>query len=364
MISDKIKKREQLVPRCEALRNQGKKVGFTSGAFDLMHAGHADYLEKAKALCDVLIVGVNTDASVRSYKGTGRPFVPEGLRIRLLAALESVDFAFLFDERRNQKNIEALKPDYYIKAGDYQTGSLTSRETVEQLGGEVRIIPMTQGVSTTALAERIAGSVSSGERFREEEGAAHIERRPAKTAPALFLDRDGTINEEILYLHDVKELRILPNSIPGIRKFQDMGYRVVIISNQPGIGMGYYTKQDFYRINREILKNLSADGILVDKIYFCPHSKSEKCECRKPGQALVQRAKEELNLDLSRSVFIGDKTSDMETGRRAGMKTVLVRTGFRGEDGEFPGDPDFRADDILDAARQVLSAERQVASGR
>ncbi|MBN1895024.1 HAD-IIIA family hydrolase [bacterium] len=364
MISEKIKKREQLVPICEVFRKQGKKIGFTSGAFDLMHAGHADYLEKAKAMCDVLIVGVNTDDSVRSYKGPGRPFVPEDQRIRLVAALESVDFAFLFGERRNQKNIEALKPDFYIKAGDYDAGSLTSKETVEQHGGEVRIIPMLPGVSTTALAEKIAGSASSRERFREEEGAAHIERRPAKTAPALFLDRDGTINEEILYLHDVKELRILPNAIPGIKKFQDMGYRIVIISNQPGIGMGYYSKQDFYRINREILKSLSSAGILVDKIYFCPHSKSEKCECRKPGQALVQRAKEELNLDLSRSVFIGDKTSDMETGRRAGMKTVLVRSGFRGEDGEFPGEPDFRADDILDAAGQVLGAERRAEGGR
>jgi histidinol phosphatase-like enzyme len=97
----------------------------------------------------------------------------------------------------------------------------------------------------------------------------------------------------------------------------------------------------------------------VDKIYFCPHSKSEKCDCRKPGQALIDRAREELNLDLSRSVMIGDKTSDVETGKRAGMRTVLVRTGFGGKDGEFTAQPDLTAENLLDAAEKILEMERK-----
>jgi len=358
MIQDKIKTRDELQALCNEWRDQGKKIGFTSGAFDILHAGHVDYLEKAKAMCNILIVGVNTDASIKKYKGPDRPINSESHRVEIVAALASVDAVFTFDERRNQQNIEALRPHYYIKAGDYSADTLTSKETVEKYGGEVRLIPIKQDVSTTQILKRLSSS-SDQSRYIEEEGAEHFERKSAKQSQAVFLDRDGTINEEALYLHEPDKFKLLPNAAEGIRKFQDMGYKIVIITNQPGIGMGYFKKEDFYSVNREMLRQLSKSKILVDKIYFCPHSKSEKCDCRKPGQALVQRAREELNLDLSRSVIIGDKSSDMETGKQAGMKNILVRTGFKGEDGEFPGEPDAWADDLLDAADTMLSWERR-----
>lgn len=359
MIEDKIKSRETLKAICKVLKGEGKTVGFTSGAFDLLHAGHVDYIEKAKALCDILVVGVNSDASIKKYKGEKRPLVSEHQRAKVVAALESVDYVFIFHERRNQKNIEALKPNYYIKAGDYKPEELTSKDTVEEYGGEVRIIPVKEEISTTDLVEktaRLAGE--SGEHFVEEDGVVHIQRRPFKRLPAVFLDRDGTINVEVSYLHEPEKFALLPNALEGIKKFQDMGYRIIIISNQPGIGLGYYSEEDFYRVNRIMLTAFSNGSIRVDKIYFCPHSKSERCSCRKPNQALIERAKNELNVDISQSFFIGDKTSDMETGKRAGMRTILVRTGFRGEDGDFSGEPDFWADDLMDAADIVLETER------
>lgn len=359
MIQDKIKSRDELEKICKILRAEGKTVGFTSGAFDLLHAGHVDYLEKAKQLCDILVVGVNSDRSIRRYKGTERPFVEEQQRMKVIAALESVDYVFLFHERRNKKNVESLRPNFYIKAGDYKPEALTSKEVVEEYGGEIRLIPVAEQVSTTGLVERIAGLESTQVgRFVEKEGAVHVERRPRKRGPAVFLDRDGTINEEVGYVHDPKNFRLLPRALEGIKKFQDMGYRILIVTNQPGIGIGYYSEEDFYRVNRTFLKACSQAGISVDKIYFCPHSKSEGCLCRKPNQALIARAREELNLDLSESFFIGDKTSDMETGRRAGMRTILVKTGFGGEDGEYPGQPDYWADDLWDAANMVLRIER------
>ncbi len=359
MIEEKITTREALAELCEKLRSQGKRIGFTSGAFDLLHAGHVDYLEKTKALCDVLIVGVNSDRSIKKYKGEKRPLVSEHQRAKVVAALESVDYVCLFHERRNRKNIEVLKPDYYIKAGDYTSEELTSKDVVEKYGGEVRIIPIVEKISTSDIIQKIGHcSEREVERFVEEERAVYIRRRPSRKSPAVFLDRDGTINEEIYYLHETEKFELLPNAIKGIKKFQDMGYRIVIVSNQPGIGMGYYTKEDFFRVNREMLREFAEAGILIDKIYFCPHSKSEGCSCRKPNLALVNRAEEELNLDISHSLFIGDKTSDMETGRRAGMRTILVKTGFKGEDGEFFGEPDFWADDLLDAANIVLENRR------
>ncbi len=360
MIEQKIKSRDELVRVCESLRSRGKTVSFTSGAFDLLHAGHADYLEKAKALCDVLVVGVNSDRSVREYKGPDRPVIPESQRLKLVAALESVDYVFLFDERRNRANLEALKPRFYIKAGDYSPEKLTSSDVLDSFGGEIRLIPVTEEVSSSDVIGRILASGGRPpETIVEREGASHIEHRPAKRSPAVFLDRDGTVIEEAEYLHEPERIRVLPNALEGMKRFQDMGYRIVLITNQPGIGIGYYSKEDFYRVNRALFKQVSAAGILVDKVYFCPHSKSEKCDCRKPGQALIRRAAEDLNLDLTRSVMIGDKTSDIETGRRAGMKTVIVRTGFGGKDGEYDIKPDWIAGDLLDAAEQVLHSERK-----
>lgn len=362
MIQQKIKTREELARLCEQFRQQGKTIGFTSGVFDLLHAGHVDYLEKAKALCDILIVGLNSDASVRAYKGQNRPIVPQDQRLKVVAGLESVDYVFPFDERRNQKNIEALKPHLYIKAGDYSPDMLTSKEIVEKFGGKIHLIPIAESISTSGIIEKIwALRRTQSEQFVEEEGAVHIERIPSKLSQAVFLDRDGTLIEEVEYLHEPEKIRFLPHALEGMRKFQDMGYRLVLLSNQPGIGLGYYTKEDFYRVNRALFKEFSKHGILIDKIYFCPHSKSENCSCRKPGQALIQRAQKELSLDLSQSIMIGDKTSDIETGKRAGMKTILVRTGHQGKDGEFSAKPDYIAEDLLSAAQWVLEQER---SGR
>lgn len=359
MIKNKIKSRKALEKICETLRQKGKIVGFTSGTFDFLHAGHVDYLEKAKALCDILIVGVNSNDSVQKYKGPGRPIVDAGHRLNVIAALESVDYVFLFNERRNKKNIETLKPNYYIKAGDYKPEELTSKEIVEKYGGEIRIILVTETISTTNIIKKVIRSRDKvTERFIDKEGTVYIERGIPKVSPAVFLDRDGTINEEVAYIHEPEKFKLLPNTLEGIKRFQDMGYRIVIITNQPGIGMGYYDKEDFYRVNRAMLRAFSQVGVSVDKIYFCPHSKSEGCSCRKPNQALIERAQKELNIDTSKSFFIGDKTSDMETGRRAGISTILVKTGFRGEDNEYSGKPDYWADDLLDAVNIILEIER------
>ena len=359
MIHDKIKTREALAALCETWRSQGKTIGFTSGAFDLIHAGHVRYLEQAKQMCDVLIVGVNTDTSVRAYKGPDRPIVAESFRVQVVAALESVSFVFPFEERRNQKNIHMLKPDFYIKAGDYTKEALTSGGIVENNGGEVRLIPVENDISTTDIVQKIAEQQGLPEEiFLEHEKTVHIQRKPAKRGPAVFFDRDGTINKEIDYLDDPNEFKLLPNVLEGIKKFQEMGYRIIVITNQPGIGFGYYTKHDFFRVNKAMLSHFSKAGIKVDKIYFCPHTQAEGCDCRKPGQALIERAKAELNLDLSRSVIIGDRTSDIETGKRAGMLSILVNTGAAGKDGAYPVEPDYRAVDLLDAAEWILKKER------
>jgi rfaE bifunctional protein nucleotidyltransferase chain/domain len=361
MIEDKIKTREQLIPICDQFRSDGLIVSFTSGAFDLLHAGHVNYLEKAKSQCDKLIVGVNSDASIRKYKGQDRPVISENLRLKTVAALESVDFAFLFDERRNARNIELLKPRIYFKAGDYAESQLTSKAVVEQFGGEVRLIPIKESISTTEIINRIHSLAGTGDQFVEEkERTVHWQRKSPKMRPAIFLDRDGTINREIGYLSEPEKFELLPNVLAGLKKMQDMGYRLVIVTNQGGIGLGYFTKEDFYRVNKKMLIEISQAGIVLDKIYFCPHSKAENCPCRKPEIGLILRAKDELNLDLSHSFFIGDSEIDIQTGACAGMKTILIESDLVPDAASLEIMPDFIVRDLLSAAEVILKQERGV----
>ncbi len=356
-LDTKILTRDQVAEQCEQLRANGKTIGFTSGAFDLLHAGHAEYLEAAKEHCDILVVAVNTDDSVRSYKGEGRPIVDENMRARLVAALESVDYVFLFSERRNAANIDAIKPDLYIKAGDYDASGLTSAPLVEKHGGKAMLIPVKTNVSTTQLAQRAAESLGMSAADDNTE-ASPLTTPPPKAAPAVFLDRDGTINLEVEYLHEPEHFELLPGAGEGMRRFQDMGYRIVVVTTQAGIGLGYFTKEDFYKVNRAMFRALKPFGVTIDRIYFCPHNVTENCQCRKPETGLIERAQKDLNLDLSHSVMIGDKTSDLEAARRAGLTPIAVTTGHACEDGEYDVTPAFRVDTIDEAAQKVLEKER------
>ena len=139
----------------ETLRQAGETLVFTNGHFDLLHAGHLEYLEKARALGDALFVAVNGDASTRRLKGDGRPLVPEGQRARLLAALEPVTVVIIFEADTADDLLTALQPEIYVKGGDYADKPLPERATVEANGGRVELIEFVSGYSTTILINRI-----------------------------------------------------------------------------------------------------------------------------------------------------------------------------------------------------------------
>ncbi|MCH8127034.1 HAD-IIIA family hydrolase [candidate division KSB1 bacterium] len=359
MIKDKIQSRDELAELSQDWRESGQTIGFTSGAFDLLHTGHVEFLEKSKSHCDILIVGINSDSSIRRYKGNHRPIVPQEQRARLVAALEMVNYVFVFNERRNKANIEALKPHLYIKAGDYSRDQLTSGNLVESYGGKILLIPIESSLSSSDLINKIQSSHGqTNDVIIEYERAAYFPVSQSKLQPAVFLDRDGTINVDDEYLHEPEKLQLLPNALPGLKNLQNMGFKLVIITTQAGIGLGYFTKEDFYKVNRMMFGLLKEENILIDKIYFCPHSITENCGCRKPGTKLIDRAIEDLNINTVNSYMIGDKTCDILAGKNAGLCTILVETGNAGKDGEFDIDPDFIAIDLLAASKWILERER------
>ena len=160
-MSAKVMTRDQLVLLLQAARIQGKRIVFTNGCFDLMHVGHTRYLQAAKDLGDLLVVAVNSDASVRSLnKAPDRPIVSEAQRAEVVAALGCVDYVILFDEPDPQGLIAALQPDVLVKGGDWAVERIVGREIVEARGGVVRTIPLVPGVSTTSLIERIRSTTT------------------------------------------------------------------------------------------------------------------------------------------------------------------------------------------------------------
>ena len=350
-MQEKITTREVLAPLVEQWRKEGKKVGFTSGSFDIVHGGHISYLEKAKEKCDILIVAVNSDLSVQSYKGPDRPIVPQKYRLMLLAGLECVDYVFMFDERRNRTNLEVIKPSYYIKAGDYKPEELTSSDAVEKYGGEIMLLPLEEGLSTTALIEKILRV------FGEKKEEVTITKKETREQQkAVLIDRDGTINEEIEYLHEPEKFKLLPHVGEGLKKMQDLGYKIIIVTTQAGIGIGYFTKEDFYKVNREMFAQLKPYGIIVDKIYFATHAKT--ADGKNPKIGLLERAREEADLDLKQCISIGDKTGDIHSGKELGCKTVAMKTGHACADKQYPVEADYVAEDLLDAASWIEKQTR------
>ena len=154
----KIVTLKELIPLVKKLKSQNKKIVTTNGVFDIIHLGHVKYLESAKKLGDVLIVGVNTDASVKLNKGDKRPINDEKSRIGVLAGLESVDYAFLFSEKNPRIWLSKIKPDIHVKAGDYKMRQILEKDVVEENGGKIVIAKIEHGYSTTNIINKILGA--------------------------------------------------------------------------------------------------------------------------------------------------------------------------------------------------------------
>lgn len=153
--SDKILDRQSLVSQLDRRRARGEKIVFTNGCFDILHVGHARYLAEARALGDLLVVGLNSDASVKLLKGESRPIVPEEERAEMLAHLECVDYVSLFDEQRPDDLIEVVRPHIHAKGGDYRPEELPEAAVVRRHGGEVVVLSLVKGKSTTNIVEKI-----------------------------------------------------------------------------------------------------------------------------------------------------------------------------------------------------------------
>ena len=179
--------------------------------------------------------------------------------------------------------------------------------------------------------------------------------------PALFLDRDGTLIYDRHYLADAARVELLPGVAAALRRFRRAGYALVVVSNQSGIARGYFDVDAYRRVERRLDELLAAEGVTLDASYFCPHHPdfTGPCACRKPGVRLFHEAAETLGIDLGRSVFAGDRLSDVEPGVLLGGTAILLRTGQdAGELAEVPAGVNV-ARDLGRAAARVLGRETE-----
>ena len=184
------------------------------------------------------------------------------------------------------------------------------------------------------------------------------------TTPAVFLDRDGTLLEEVGYLDRLERMALLPYSIDAVRLLNRAGYRVVVVTNQAGVAHGHFTEDLVRDLHRHLDERFRAGGARIDAFYYCPHMPSARveayrteCECRKPKPGMVLQAQRDLDLDLGRSFIVGDQWADLGLGRAAGLTTILVRTGYGPSVEALPRDgvtADLVVETLMDAVSWIL----------
>ena len=187
---------------------------------------------------------------------------------------------------------------------------------------------------------------------------------PLHGGKVVFLDRDGTINREDGYITKAEQIHLYEGTVPALRMLNEMGYRIVIVSNQAGVGKGLLKESELTEINNAMLGMLADSGVSIERLYYCPHhpeavvpAYKKQCECRKPGTGMIVRAAHELGVDVRGAYMIGDKLSDVELAHNFGGKGILVLTGYGTKElpliNDRPYAPVYIGTDVLDAVNWI-----------
>lgn len=329
----KIKSENELVKIVQNLKKKGKKIVTYNGSFDILHIGHIKSFQEAKSLLDVLIILLNSDKSVKSYKGPLRPIIPEDERAETIAALAMVDYVTLFDDINPKRILARIKPHVHCNGSDWGRDCV-ERSIVEENGGRIHILRWKEGWSTTKLIQKILDV---------------YQKPPVR---AVFLDRDGTINlNKKGYTSKIEDFEFIPHALPALKKLSATDYKVIIITNQSGIGRGYYSQREFNILNEWMLSKLSEENVRIDKVYFCPHSPDDKCYCRKPNIGLVMQAVKDFGISLNDSWVIGDDERDVIAGREANVRTIKIGKKMPKE---LLLEPNYYVENLREAAEIIL----------
>lgn len=232
------------------------------------------------------------------------------------------------------------------------------------------IVPLiNEGKVVSYKSSEYAKDMGTPERYRrvQEDFNSGIcdAKNLANKQKAIFLDRDGTINEYVGFLRKEEDFRLIPGVSEAIKKINNSGYLAIVVTNQPVIARGEVTEEELEEIHKKMETLLGLDGAYIDDIYYCPHHPDKgfegeipelkiECDCRKPKTGMLEKAAREHNIDLSSSIMIGDSTLDIKMAENARMQSVLLKTGQKGEDGKYDVSPTLIAEDLNDAINKII----------
>lgn len=333
----KIKTQKEIIRLAKILRQKKKKIVTYSGSFDILHLGHIKSLAEAKEQGDILIVLLNSDKSVRAYKGPLRPIISQRERAETLAAFQCVDYIVIFDELTPKKIISEIKPQVHCNGPDWGKNCI-ERAVIEENGGKVYVLRKVGGQSTSGLIAKILKGYSKPD------------------IKAVFLDRDGTINNyEPPYISKIKDFKFLPGVLSALQKLSKTDYKIFVITNQSGIGRGYFKKTDLEKLHKWMLGQMKKGAIRLDKVYYCSHNPEDNCFCRKPATGMLGKAVREFGVSLSKSWLVGDREIDVRAGKEANTRTIKIGPKIPKK---FKIQPDFYAKNLLEAVNKIISASK------
>ncbi len=327
-----INKEEGLISKISKLKLNNLIIGTISGSFDCFHEGHKFSLDYCMKEVDKLIVLVNSDKSVSTYKGKNRPLENIDKRIKKLENFSSNNLYYVFDELVPNKILEIIKPDIHFISRDWSNNPV-EKYIVEENGGRVVEHPHLEGVSTTINL---------------------LKNKDLETTnKAIFLDRDGTINVDVGYLNNLEDINISQETLDGLEMISKLDYLNIIVTNQSGVERGYLSLDTLSDINKRIIDIIEEKNGRIDHIYFDTSTPENPSENRKPKNGMIIKAIEEFNLSLKDSWVIGDRDTDIELGKMCNMKSVLIRN----ERYEYKSKikPDYIVDNLLEAYEVIIS---------
>ena len=325
-----IKSKRKLQSLLNDLSLKNYKIGAISGGYDIFHDGHKSSIEFASKQVDKLFVLVNSDESIKVYKGKQRPFNNYSKRVDLLNREYPSNIYIKLDELTPNSLLETIRPNVYFIAQEWSK-SPVELKVLDKINCNIITHPQIEGISTTSLS---------------------IEQATSKSA--IFFDRDGTINEDYGYINKVSLLKIPKSNLEAMYKFAQLPYSLFIVTNQSGVSKKLISKKEFYEVNNEFIRKIEDFGGRIDKVYYDFSSSLKPSKCRKPNIGMVLKAVKEYDISLVNSWVIGDKDSDIELGKNCNMRTIYIKNSRYKYDSVLK--PDFMVSSLLESF-EVISQE-------
>lgn len=333
-MNKKIKTQSEIIRAVKNLKKQGKKIVTYNGSFDILHLGHLKAIKEAKKQGDILIIILNTDASIKMYKGWHHPINRENVRLEMLVYLDDVDYVVTFDQINPLEILGKIQPDVHCNGSDWGRDCI-ERSVVEEYGGKIHILDWQDGFSTSNLIKNILDAYSRPE------------------IKAVFLDRDGTINiTREGYVCNVSQFRFAPGVMVALKKLSKSGYKIIVITNQSGIGRKVFKENELKKIHRYMNSEIKKSGARIDAVYYCTHHPDDNCDCRKPKIGMFLEAVKDFNINLSKSWFVGDDQRDVIAGRYANIKTIKIGGKMSAN---LKLEPNYYVKNLLEAVRIITN---------